>query len=97
MDLPILMTPEQAAEQLNKAAAGLGGEPVITGARLRQAIREGSLAHVVLARGKWMLTEEHVREWITSAQTRPATGGAARRERQPMGATSRSRNTTRNH
>lgn len=96
MDFPVLLTPEQAAAEINRPAAEHGLKPTITVSEIRKAIRSGELAHVELARGKWAVSPQHVTEWI-AGRTRPAKAGRGLRpERQPIGSTDRSRNTSRN-
>lgn len=90
IDFPILLTPEQAAAELNRKAVEHGLRPTVTVAEIRSAIRSGELAHVELARGKWAVSPEHISEWIVQ-RTKPATLGAKPvAQRQPLGVTSRS-------
>jgi hypothetical protein len=95
IEFPVLLTPEQAAAEINRKAVEHGLKPTITVTEIRTAIRNGELAHVELARGKWAVSPEQVTEWI-AGRTRPATTGPkGRPERQPMGVTQRSANRSR--
>jgi excisionase family DNA binding protein len=79
-DLPRLFTPEEVAAEVGN----------LTASEIRRAIRDGEMGHVPAARGRWLVTREHVSEWI-AARAKPATGGPRIKPAPaPLGVTRRS-------